>query len=267
MVIKTPISLNRWLVIFAAAVILMITMGMRMSLGLFVLPINHHMELSLSDIAFAMAICQLMWGVAQPLSGAAADRWGALPVLQWGTFILALGCVLIPLLPNFWGLILSIGILLALGSGAGSHSVLMSLVAQRVPLSFRGTASGIVNAGGSFGQLIFAPLLQSLILLPSIGWRGAAYALSIVALLILPLSRLLFVAQSVECDTSNSAAPINQNTPFKQMLKEAFSNRSYWLLHAGFFTCGFHIAFWLLIYQTKLPYVVCLPMLLHGHWL
>ena len=109
-----------WLIVLAAASVLMITMGMRMSLGLFVQPMVRDTALSIGGISFAMAVTQLMWGVSQPLAGAMADRYGAWPVLWSGTLLLALGCALVPLMPTQWGITLTMGVMIAFGAGAGS---------------------------------------------------------------------------------------------------------------------------------------------------
>ena len=253
----TPHIKSLWWVVVAAAAVLMITMGIRMSLGLFVQPWDKDTSMSISQISFALAVCQLMWGVAQPLTGAAADRFGAYPVLLWGTLLLALGIVLMPSLPTAWGLTLTVGVMLAMGSGAGSHSILMSLVTNRVPAQMRGTASGVVNAGGSFGQFVFAPVLQGLMMLPAVGWRGAMYVLAGVALLIVPLSRFLVRGNGQAAHETVASAATSVNTSQQtlgQAVKQASRNGSYWLLHAGFFTCGFHIAFLV----THLPTEVAL---------
>ena len=144
----------------AAAGILMVTMGARQSLGLFVGPLNTATGLGIATISFAMAVAQFTWGAVQPLAGAAADRWGPRPVLLAGIALLALGSALTPLMATGWGLVFSIGLLSALGAGAGSFSVLIGAAAQRMSAQARGAASGVINAGGSLGQFVFAPLLQ-----------------------------------------------------------------------------------------------------------
>ncbi|STZ75641.1 MFS transporter [Bergeriella denitrificans] len=241
-----------WLAVFSGAAVLLITMGIRMSLGLFVPPLVNTTALSMTTVSFAMALNQLMWGVAQPVSGALADKYGARPVLIWGTLLLALGCIAVPLFPGALGLVLTVGFLLAFGAGAGSHSVLMSRVMQHVPPALRGTASGIVNAGGSFGQFAFAPLIQSLIFLPAVGWQGAMYVLAAISLLIIPAACLLTLRNSTaEPAPAATSAP---EQPLKQAVAAAFKDRSYLLLHLGFFTCGFHIAFLV----THLPTEVAL---------
>ena len=236
--------------VLAAAAVLLITTGARLSLGLFVQPLSQDMGLSIASISFALAVGQLMWGVSQPVLGGLSDRYGAWPVLFWGTLVLAAGCVLVPLLPSTWGLTATLGVLVAFGAGAGSFSVMMGLVANRVPPHLRGTSSGIINAGGSFGQFLFAPLLQSLIAWPLLGWQGALYALAGISLLVIPLS--FFLTRGSQQTKPQVAVEPEQK--FGRMVCNAFSDRSYWLLHAGFFTCGFHIAFLV----THLPMEVAL---------
>lgn len=239
-----------WLIVFAAAATLLITSGIRLSLGLFVQPIHTDTDISIVELSFALAVTQLMWGVSQPVMGALADRYGAWKILIGGTFLLALGCSLVPYMISAWGLVFSLGILVAFGSGAGSFSVLMGQVANQVQPHQRGTASGIINAGSSFGQFLFAPLIQTLILFPSIGWMGAMYCLALICLICIPLAYVLTK------NAQKQTALFSQNNEQRlgQTVRVAFKDRSYWLLHIGFFTCGFHIAFLV----THLPVEVTL---------
>ena len=231
-----------WLIVLAAAAVLMITMGMRMSLGLFVQPLVRDTTLSMTAISFAMAMTQLIWGVSQPVTGALADRYGAWPVLWTGTLLLALGCALVPLMPTTWGLTLTMGVMIAFGAGAGSFSILISQVANKLPARMHGTASGVVNAGGSFGQFVFAPLVQGLIFLPMVGWKGALYALAAISLLVLPIARWLTRGDAKPQSAAAQTTAVPEQT-LRQAVKQSFGDRSYILLHLGFFTCGFHIAF------------------------
>ena len=224
-------------VTLAAAGILMVTMGTRQSLGLFLSPINTSTGLGMASISFAMAVAQFTWGAIQPLAGAAADRWGPRPVLIAGIVLLALGNALTPLMGSSWGLIFSLGLLAAFGSGAGSFSVLIGAAAQRLPTDARGAASGVINAGGSLGQFVFAPLAQQLIQVQ--GWMGAMYSLAVITLLALPLVGKLTGGAPAAHATASSAPDAGLRATLRQALRE----RSYLLLHAGFFTCGFHIAF------------------------
>jgi predicted MFS family arabinose efflux permease len=123
----------------------------------------------------------------------------------------------------------------AAGAGAASFSVLIGAAAQRMPAEARGTASGVINAGGSFGQFVFAPVIQKLI--QNVGWMGSMWATAVLTLAALPL------VGKLTATTHAAQAHPEPDTGLRQAIKTAFADRSYWLLHAGFFTCGFHIAF------------------------
>jgi len=224
-----------WITTIMAASILMITMGTRQSMGLYVGPLNTDTGLGIVSISLAMAIGQFVWGAIQPIAGAFADKFGPRPVLLSGLLILVLGSALTPFVSSQLGLILTLGLLTAIGSGACSFSVLLGAVAQRMPATSRGTASGIINAGSSFGQFVFAPIIGKLI--QWVGWMNTMWAMAAVALLAIPLLNRL---------TNDTHAPAAVPTPeggLKKAVSEALRNPSYLLLHLGFFTCGFHIAF------------------------
>jgi len=133
-----------------------------------------------------------------------------------------------------FGLIVSLGLLLAIGSGAGSFSVLIGAAARQLTEDRRGKAAGIINAGGSFGQFVFAPISQALI--QALGWMGAMWSLALITLGALPLARLVSPSAPVHHPGLGGSAPWGA-------ARHAMRDRSYLLLHAGFFTCGFHIAF------------------------
>jgi len=224
-----------WITTLMAASILMITMGTRQSMGLYVGPLNTDTGLGILSISLAMAIGQFVWGAIQPIAGAFADKYGPRPVLLIGLFLLVLGSAVTPFVSSQWGLIFSMGIVTAMGAGTCSFSVLLSAAAQRMPAESRGVASGIINAGGSFGQFVFAPVIQKLI--QWMGWMGAMWSMAAVTLLAIPLLNKL---------TSDTHAPVKAPDPeggLNKALRDAMKNRSYLYLHLGFFTCGFHIAF------------------------
>jgi predicted MFS family arabinose efflux permease len=231
-------SLNRpdiLVVTLAAAGILMVTMGARQSLGLFIAPIGTTTGLGIASISLALAIGQFTWGAIQPVAGAVADRYGPRAVLIGGLVLLALGSAITPFMGTGFGLMVSLGLMSAIGSGAGSFSVLIGAAAQRLPLEARGSASGVINAGGSFGQFVFAPILQKLI--QGVGWMGAMWAMALMTLAALPLVGKL--TRPVE----GHVAHTHEEGGLKRAVATAMKDRSYLLLHAGFFTCGFHIAF------------------------
>src|SRR6195256_769816 len=133
-------------VTLSAAGILMVTMGARQSLGLFVSPLNTTTGLGITTISLALAVGQFTWGAIQPIAGAVADRYGPGKVIVAGLIVLAIGSALTPFMTSGFGLIVSLGVLAAIGSGAGSFSVLIGAAAQRLTAHERGRAAGIINA-------------------------------------------------------------------------------------------------------------------------
>lgn len=224
-----------WLYLsIAAAAVLMVTMGVRQTQGLFLFPIAGSTGASIASISFAMAVGQFVWGAVQPVSGALADRFGAARVLAAGILLLAFGAAVTPLLTSSFGLVLTFGILTAAGSGAGSFAVLIGSLARRLAPEKRGTAAGLISAGGSFGQFVFAPVAQRFISLW--GWMEAMWSLAALSLLALPLVR-------VAGSGGGAGAAASDSGGIRVALQNAFRDRSYLLLHGSFLTCGFHIAF------------------------
>ena len=230
----SPIARSWWPITLFAAALLMVTMGSRQSMGLFLSPINTDTGLGVVTLSFALAVGQFVWGAVQPITGAIADRYGPGRVLAGGIVLLAAGTALAPFMTSAFGMTIVLGVLVAAGAGACSFSVLIGAVSQYVPASSRGTASGVINAGSSLGQFVFAPVAQALI--AAVGWMGALWSLAAITLASLPITRLMRRAPQ-------PGAAANTGTGLRQAVREAFANRSYLLLHAGFFTCGFHIAF------------------------
>lgn len=232
---------STWFFIVIAASVLMITMGMRQSMGLFVSPINTATGLGIVGISLAMAVGQFVWGAAQPIFGAVADRYGPGRVLVAGALMLAAGSLLTTVATSQFTLILAMGVLSAAGAGAGSFSILIGATAQRLPPEKRSFASGFINAGGSFGQFVFAHINQALI--TSFGWVSAMYAMAVAALGTIPLAWWLRGQRKpATAPVAGAPAPAAEMT-LREQLRIAFRDKSYWCLHAGFFTCGFHIAF------------------------
>src|SRR6266481_3591179 len=223
---------SAWLITLAAAAILMVTMGARQSLGLCISPLKSSTGLGITTISLAFAIAQLMWGVIQPVSGAVADRYGPAKILIAGLVVLAIGMALTPFMTSGFGLIVSLGVLAAAGSGAGSFSVLIGAASRHLTADKRGKAAGIINAGGSLGQFAFAPVAQTLIQM--LGWMGAMWSLAVITAGALPLVRV------VSPGPVRGGADAIGSSPW-QAVRTAMEDRSYLLLHAGFFTCGFHI--------------------------
>ncbi len=226
-----------WILMLSSAAILAITMGARQSLGLFVAPLDDATGLGIVSISFALAVGQFVWGLAQPVMGAVADKRGPYAVLVAGAFMLAGGLALTPFANSEWSLVMTIGVLSAAGAGAGSFSILIGATSGHLPAERRSFAGGFINAGGSLGQFIFAPLLQAII--GGFGWVAAMFAMAATTLLTIPLASLL----GSQKPSAAAAAAGESSESLRQQLRTALGDRSYLCLHAGFFTCGFHVAF------------------------
>jgi predicted MFS family arabinose efflux permease len=229
----------------AAASILLITTGIRQSMGLFVLPIVATTGVSLVSISFALAIGQFAWGAGQPIFGAIADHYGAYRVMIAGALLLAVGAALAPWSSSELGFTMTLGVLVAAGAAGGSFAILIGITAQYLPPEKRSFAAGFINAGGSFGQLLFAPATQFLI--GSAGWGIGMLAISLSALLTIPIAWLFRGngggAPDASLAQTGTAAQKPASIGLRQQLRIAARDRNYLYLHAGFFTCGFHIAF------------------------
>ncbi len=232
-----------WGLLLPATLILMLTMGVRQVSGLFVSPINTSTGIGIVGISFALAIGQFVWGASQPIFGIIADRFGFVPVLITGTLVLAAGTALTPMMSSEIGLVFTLGLLSAAGAGAGSFAILIGASASRLPAEKRSFAAGVINAGGSMGQFIFAPLTERLIALT--GWINTMLTLAVISLLSIPLALKLRSprASAVAGQAGASAPAPAPDSGLRNQMRQAFGDRSYLLIHAGFFTCGFHIAF------------------------
>lgn len=219
--------------IVACCLILMVTMGIRQTSGLFLQPLVLSTGLSISTVSLAMAIGQFMWGSAQPVGGLLAERWGTRRVVMVGMLSVAMGMLLMPWVTGALGVFAIFGVFAAVGAGLASFSVLMGAAAQAVPENKRGFASGLINAGSSMGQFVFAPLTQFMI--GRWDWITAGVGLGVIALSTIPL--VAWITGKVGAH-STSQAPAERVS-----FSSAWCSPNYKLLHLGFFTCGFHIAF------------------------
>ena len=234
-----------WIIISAGLVFALI-FGVRQSQALFISPLNTATGLGIAAISLAFACAQLMWGITQPLAGAIADKYGSGRVIAIGAVLVTVGTVLTPYATTTWMLIFLIGVVAAGGAGMAGFGVLMSAVGRALPPEKRGMASGIVNAGGSFGQFAVVPLAQ--FLSGAIGWVGAVTTIGFMALAVAPLAWVLRGKPPAAAAGPGVAA----EKTMKEAVRDAGRDPSFLYLTAGFFVCGFHVAF----IATHLPGVV-----------
>lgn len=241
----------------AAALLLAITMGSRAAFGLFVSPLNTATGLGLITISLAGAMSQLAWGAAQPLVGALAERAGPARVIACGGLLLALGTALVPFASSGPALVLVFTLIALAGAAAGSNGLLLGAVSRRVDESARGLVIGVVGAGGSAGQLVLGPGTQGLI--DAAGWTTAMFALAALALLAVPLA-LAFR------EGGTRAAAASGGSAQRPPLRPALTSPAFRYIAAGFFVCGFHVAF-LLAHMPGQIALCGLPASLAGEWL
>ncbi|MGQ3290722.1 MAG: MFS transporter [Shinella sp.] len=225
-----------WPIIIAGSLIAVLTFGPRSAMGFFQLPMLQDTGWDRTTFGLAMAFQNLAWGVSQPFFGAIADKFGTWRVLLVSGLVYALGLFLMSLGTSTLWLHIGGGVLVGLGVGSGSFGILLSAFARNVTPEQRSMAFGICTAAGSAGMFLFAPLSQGLI--SAYGWSDSLVYLGILMLLV-PLIAIPL--------RGNSSSGITSATEYKQTigeaLKEALGHRSYLLLVAGFFVCGYQVAF------------------------
>jgi MFS family permease len=219
-------------VLVGSALILALSLGVRHGFGLFLAPMSAEFGWGREVFAFAIALQNLIWGLAQPFTGALADRFGAAKVVLIGGVLYALGLVFMGMADSPWSLSLSAGLLIGIGLSGTSFSVILGVVGRAVPPEKRSMGMGIASAAGSFGQ--FAMLPGTLGLIGWLGWSAALLALGLLVALIVPLVSML----------KDAPAPLSGNEQtLSEALREACSHSGFWLLAVGFFVCGFQVVF------------------------
>lgn len=222
-------------VVGCGCAIALLTFGIRSSLGLFTAPISEAHGWSREVFALAIALQNLLWGAGQPFAGALADRFGSARVLAIGGALYALGVALMAVADTPLAMHLTAGVLIGLGLAGGSFTIVMAALVRRVPPEQRSWAMGIATAAGSLGQFLLAPLGQAFIL--AYGWQTA------LLLLALGAAAVPALATALKAAPGGRGLAGEVDLGFARTLALAFGHPSYLLLVAGFFVCGFHVAF------------------------
>ncbi|MGQ7957157.1 MFS transporter [Pseudomonas sp. SP16.1] len=221
-----------WLLL-GASLILALSLGIRHGFGLFLPPMSAEFGWGREVYAFAIALQNLIWGLAQPFTGALADRFGARRTIVAGGLLYAVGLLLMGLADSPLSLSLSAGLLIGIGLSGTSFSVILGVVGRAVPAEKRSMAMGIAAAAGSFGQ--FAMLPGTLGLIGWLGWSSALLALGLLVALILPLAAMI--------RERPQPLPSGHEQSLGEALREAAGHSGFWLLALGFFVCGFQVVF------------------------
>lgn len=225
-----------WLIIACGCLISAMTFGPRSAMGFFQLPMLADTGWSRTEFGLAMALQNLIWGVAQPFFGALADRKGTGRVLVLSAIFYASGLVLMAMPQNIWFFYVGGGILVGLAIAAGSFGIVLAAFARNVTPDQRSLAFGFGTAAGSAGMFLFAPLSQ--VLINRFGWSDSLLIMSAM-MLVVPVLAIALRGDS----SSGTQKHTDVEQSIGQALREAFGHQSYLLLAAGFFVCGFQLAF------------------------
>ncbi len=222
--------------ITTACLLLVMSFGLRSSFGLFVKPLSVTHDWGREIISMALAIQNLFWGIVAVFAGGLADRFGNVKVIVAGTLVYALGMGLMPGIATPWMLHATAGILVGAGIAGTSFGIVLPAMARAVGEERRQWALGLGTAAGSIGQFAVVPVAQGLI--DIYGWMTALHLLALSAL---AMALLAIPLAPYSGRTSSATSAVEQTVP--QALSEALRHPSFLLLVAGFFVCGFHVAF------------------------
>jgi predicted MFS family arabinose efflux permease len=231
----TPPRLSALQVLACGAAIVTLSMGVRHGFGLWLQPITQAQGWTRESFSFALAIQNLSWGVFGIFAGMAADRFGAMRVLIGGAFLYALGLCGMALTTTTTGFALTTGVLIGAAQAGTTYAVVYGVIGRQIAPEKRSWAMGVAAAAGSFGQFLMVPIEG--LLISSLGWQSALLVLAGAIFLIMPLARGLR-----EPGFGAGSAPPREQT-ILQALTEAMRYRSFQLLMAGYFVCGFQVVF------------------------
>ena len=224
------------LAIALCCILLAINFGFRSSLGLFLKPVSETFGYGREVFAFSLALQNLFWGLSQPLAGAFADKFGTAKVVIVGAILYSLGLYVTASADSFVSLHIGAGILIGMGIAGTGLGVILPAMARMVQPEKRALALGVGTAAGSAGQFLFIPVAREFLV--AYGWQMALIIMAIGA-----LSMLLFAPVFKGDEKKNTAIDNEPSQNLREALKEASKHIHYWLLIAGFFVCGFQLAF------------------------
>lgn len=223
--------------LIGSAIILALSLGVRHGFGLYLVPMSDEFGWGHNVFSLAIAMQNLIWGAAQPFTGALADKYGSKIVVAVGGVLYTIGLLLMAVSSTGWLLNLSVGLILGLALSATSFSVLLSAVGRAAPPEKRSLAMGIASAAGSFGQFIMLP--STLLLLQNFGWSAALVVSALLIAMIVPLAWMLKAPAFVVPNASTNQVQLS----FKDILVIAKNHKPFWFLSLGFLVCGFQVVF------------------------
>ncbi len=227
---RTPV-----VILLAGTVVLILAFGTRTSFGIFMVPISEDMGWGREVFGFSMAMQNLLWGAAQPFAGAISDRWGSGRVIAGCGALYVLGLLVMAGAATPLGMTTGVGIVIGIALSGTGFPVVLAVIARSVPEEKRSLYLGLGAAGGSSGQVLMVPIAHGL--LGSMDWTMALLVLAAMAAVMVPL------AAALAGNPNAGVSPVVKKQSIGEAIREAGGHRGYWLLNAGFFVCGFHVAF------------------------
>ncbi|WP_281647292.1 MFS transporter [Parendozoicomonas sp. Alg238-R29] len=226
------------LLVWFGIAILIFSLGIRQSFGIFMMPISETFNTGREFFSLAIAFQNLLFGMFQPFVGMAADCWGAHRVISLGALAYAAGLYLTSVASQPEWLYLSLGALVGLGLSCTSYVIVLGAVAKVVPAQHTAKAFGLTTAAGSFGMFAVIPGAEAL--LSNFDWQTTLQVFALACSVMVAFACFMKTSQS---QGTTAKAAENEPKTVKQALQEAFAHKGYWLIHAGFFVCGFHVMF------------------------
>jgi len=222
------------LIVFSG-IIISLCMGLRQSLGLFMAPMAADFGLSAATFGFSIALQNIVWGASQPLVGAAADRFGARPILILTALVYAAGLGLMIFAGTLPGALHIGGFLAGVGTAGTGHGILIGVISRATPPEKRSQRVGLVAAAGSLGTMVIAPFGQWLI--GVVGWQGALLGFALIA------ASIGLLALPIREPEGKALVEKKTDQPLGEALREATAHRGYLFMTLAFFACGFQLVF------------------------
>ena len=222
------------LVIVGGCVLLLVSFGIRHSSGLYLIPISEHIQTGREVFGFAIAVQFLMIGIGSPIFGAVADKYGSSVAGLYGVIFFLIGLYMMSLVDGSFLLILS-QIIFGFGCAGCGTAVILGAVGKAVTGKNQTLALGVVMAAGSLGQFLIVPLAGVMIELSD--WQRSIIYLCFISLIMILFAITLTTKSFISGNDDKTAQSLSS------VLNDAFINKSYVLLTAGFFVCGFHVSF------------------------
>lgn len=210
--------------------------GLRSDIGILLNPLAEHTGLQYNDVSMCIAVMQLVFGAAQPVFGIIASKKSNRFVLILGALLLSCSMLCMILSTSFITLFLSLGVLFGLGAGALAFGLVLSSAIHFVGRENAMIISGMLNAAAGMVGFILSPLLQTLV-----ASKGLSFTLAVMITIGAALIPVALIVTSKDKNDLKDNREIQKHVKGFDLFKEAFQNRTFRLLFAGFTTCGFHM--------------------------